>query len=40
VRALEGGRTGTFHMKAGIALRIEGGTVTGITKRGESGDGG
>lgn len=40
VRALEDGRTGTFHMKAGIALRIEDGTVTGITKRGtSSGDG-
>lgn len=40
VRALEDGRTGTFHMKAGIALRIEGGMVTGITKRGtSSGDG-
>lgn len=39
VRALEDGRTGTFHMKAGIALRIEGGTVMGITKRGESSGG-
>ncbi len=27
VRALERGRTGTFHMKAGIALRIERGAV-------------
>lgn len=32
VRALEGGRTGTFHMKPGIALRIERGVVTGITR--------
>lgn len=40
VRALEDGRTGTFHMKAGIALRIEGGAVTGITKRGTSSGGG
>ncbi|MBV9333479.1 MAG: tRNA lysidine(34) synthetase TilS [Candidatus Eremiobacteraeota bacterium] len=39
VRALENGRTGTFHMKAGVALRIEGGTITGITRRGTSGDG-
>ena len=39
VRALEDGRTGTFHMKAGIALRIEGGVVTGITKRGTSSGG-
>lgn len=31
VRALEGGRSGTFHMKPGIALRIERGIVTGIT---------
>ena len=31
VRALEGGRTGTFHMKPGIALRIERGIVAGIT---------
>ncbi|HLX25735.1 MAG TPA: tRNA lysidine(34) synthetase TilS [Candidatus Cybelea sp.] len=40
VRALEDGRTGTFHMKAGIALRIEGGTVTGIIKGGTSNNGG
>jgi tRNA(Ile)-lysidine synthetase-like protein len=39
VRALEDGRTGTFHMKAGIALRIEGGAITGITKRETSSDG-
>jgi tRNA(Ile)-lysidine synthase len=32
VRALEGGRTGTFHMKPGVALRIERGAVTGISK--------
>jgi tRNA(Ile)-lysidine synthase len=32
VRALEGGRTGTFHMKPGIALRIERGTIKGITR--------
>ncbi|MGB6519950.1 MAG: tRNA lysidine(34) synthetase TilS [Candidatus Cybelea sp.] len=32
VRALEDGRTGTFHMKPGIALRIERGTIAGITK--------
>ncbi len=32
VRALEGGGTGTFHMKPGIALRIERGTVAGITR--------
>ncbi|MGA7286426.1 MAG: hypothetical protein WBW87_17995, partial [Candidatus Cybelea sp.] len=32
VRALEEGRTGTFHMKPGIALRIERGTIAGITK--------
>jgi tRNA(Ile)-lysidine synthase len=32
VRALERGRTGTFHMKPGIALRIERGIVTGITR--------
>jgi tRNA(Ile)-lysidine synthase len=32
VRALEEGRTGTFHMKPGIALRIEAGTIAGITK--------
>jgi tRNA(Ile)-lysidine synthetase-like protein len=39
VRALEDGRTGTFHMKAGIALRIECGAVKGITKRGTSSGG-
>lgn len=39
VRALEDGRAGTFYMKAGIALRIEGGSVTGITKRGTSSGG-
>lgn len=32
VRALEDGRTGTFHMKPGITLRIERGTIAGITK--------
>jgi tRNA(Ile)-lysidine synthase len=32
VRALEDGRTGTFHMKPGLALRIEGGIVRGITR--------
>jgi tRNA(Ile)-lysidine synthase len=32
VRALEGGRTGIFHMKPGIALRIERGAVTGVSK--------
>jgi tRNA(Ile)-lysidine synthase len=32
VRALEEGRTGTFHMKPGIALRIERGTIRGIKK--------
>jgi tRNA(Ile)-lysidine synthase len=32
VRALEGGHSGTFHMKPGIALRIERGVVKGITK--------
>lgn len=35
VRALERGRTGTFHMKPGIALRIERGIVTGITRSDE-----
>jgi tRNA(Ile)-lysidine synthase len=39
VRALETGRTGTFLMKAGVALRVEAGAVTGITKRGTSNDG-
>lgn len=33
VRALEGGRTGTFHMKPGLALRIEGGVVTNISRK-------
>ncbi len=32
VRALEGGTTGTFHMKPGLALRIERGVVTNITR--------
>jgi tRNA(Ile)-lysidine synthetase-like protein len=32
VRAIEAGRTGTFQMKPGIALRIEKGTVAGITR--------
>ena len=32
VRALERGRTGTFHMKPGLTLRIESGAVTGITR--------
>jgi tRNA(Ile)-lysidine synthetase-like protein len=32
VRAMEGGRTGTFHMKPGLALRIERGVVAGIRK--------
>lgn len=32
VRALERGRTGSFHMKPGLTLRIESGTVTGITR--------
>ncbi len=32
VRALERGRSGTFHMKPGVALRIDCGTVTGITR--------
>jgi tRNA(Ile)-lysidine synthase len=32
VRALESGRSGTFHMKPGLALRIERGAVTGITR--------
>lgn len=33
VRALEDGRAGIFHMKPGLALRIERGSVTSITKR-------
>lgn len=32
VRALERGRTGTFHMKPGVVLRIERGAVKGITR--------
>jgi len=32
VRALERGGTGTFHMKPGLALRIERGSVTGISR--------
>ncbi|MGC1381934.1 MAG: hypothetical protein WA814_13040, partial [Candidatus Baltobacteraceae bacterium] len=32
VRALEGGRTGVFHMKAGVALRIERGLISGNTR--------
>lgn len=31
VRALEEGRTGTFYMKPGVALRIERGSIRGIT---------
>jgi tRNA(Ile)-lysidine synthase len=33
VRALERGGTGTFHMKPGIALRIERGSIRGITRQ-------
>lgn len=33
VRALEKGGTGTFHMKSGIALRIERGVIAGIKRR-------
>jgi tRNA(Ile)-lysidine synthase len=33
VRALERGGTGTFHMKPGIALRIERGSIRGIERR-------
>ena len=33
VRALEGGRTGTFYMKPGIALRIERGVIADIIKQ-------
>ncbi len=33
VRALERGGTGIFHMKPGIALRIERGTIRGIQRR-------
>jgi tRNA(Ile)-lysidine synthase TilS/MesJ len=32
VRALESGRTGLFQMKPGIALRIERGSIAGITR--------
>jgi tRNA(Ile)-lysidine synthase len=32
VRALEGGRSGTFHMKSGVALRIEDGAVRSINR--------
>ncbi len=32
VRALEGGRSGTFQMKSGIALRIEAGAIAGISR--------
>lgn len=32
VHAIEGGRTGTFHMKPGVALRIERGAIAGITR--------
>ncbi len=32
VQALEGGSTGTFHMKPGLALRIERGVITNITQ--------
>ncbi len=32
VRALERGRSGTFHMKPGVTLRVESGSVTGITR--------
>jgi tRNA(Ile)-lysidine synthase len=32
VRALERGGTGTFHMKPGVALRIERGEIAGITR--------
>ncbi|MBV8491674.1 MAG: tRNA lysidine(34) synthetase TilS [Candidatus Eremiobacteraeota bacterium] len=33
VRALERGGSGSFHMKAGLALEIESGAIAGITKR-------
>jgi len=33
VRALEAGRTGTFLMKPGVALRIERGSIAGITRK-------
>ncbi|MBV9234045.1 MAG: hypothetical protein JO030_08390, partial [Candidatus Eremiobacteraeota bacterium] len=32
VRALEEGRTGTFHMKPGVALRIKRGAICGIKR--------
>jgi hypothetical protein len=32
VRALEAGRSGIFQMKPGIALRIERGSIEGITR--------
>ncbi len=32
VRALEGGRTGTFHMKPGLWLKIEQGSIAGIKR--------
>ena len=32
VRALERGRSGTFQMKPGIALRVEAGAISGITR--------
>lgn len=32
VRALEGGRTGTFHMKPGLLLKIEQGFIAGIKR--------
>jgi tRNA(Ile)-lysidine synthase len=32
VRAIEGGRSGTFHMKAGVRLEIRSGTIAGIKK--------
>jgi tRNA(Ile)-lysidine synthase len=32
VRAIEGGCSGTFHMKPGVALRIERGSIRGVSK--------
>jgi tRNA(Ile)-lysidine synthase len=32
VRALQGGRTGTFHMKPGLSLKIEQGSIAGIKR--------
>jgi tRNA(Ile)-lysidine synthase len=32
VRAIEAGRNGTFHMKAGVRLEIRGGAIAGISK--------